>query len=196
MLRILLQQWPTFLVIDGIDECSDSREFLKSVWNFLSDFDCRVLLLSRPDLAFPHGYRSWAKPLWQVNLTTLDNSAVIRSFLRQRINAMTDEYLFGSDTVSDAIVDDVARRSDGMFLWTILLINYLECPALSPKERFETLQKASLLEGLSNLYNNILKTLDSRYKKQRHVAADIFKWLSYSLYPLGTEELRPVWRTI
>lgn len=190
VLRILMQQWPTFLVIDGVDECSDSSEFLNDLWNILTDLDCRVLLLSRPDLTFPPVYRTWTQPTWQMQLSTLDNSAGIQSFLRQRFNVMTDEFLFGHKVVDDAVVDDLAKRSNGMFLWATLLVNYLECPALSPMERFATLQEVSLLEGLGTLYNKILGTLERRYERQRHLAADTFKWISSSLYPLGLEELR------
>jgi hypothetical protein len=40
VLRILLQHCPTYLVIDGVDECSDSQEFLSALWKILVDEDC------------------------------------------------------------------------------------------------------------------------------------------------------------
>lgn len=189
MLRLLVQHWPTFLLIDGVDECSDSGQFLKDLWEILTGLDCRVLLLSRPNLGFPRHYRFKNTELWQIHLSAGDNAAYIRLFLRQHLNEMADESLFGSKTVDDNLVDDLTQRSNGMFLWASLLLKYLECPALSPLERYVTLQKANLLEGLSNLYNKILGTLGNSYERQKHVAADTFKWLSFSLYSLGTEEL-------
>jgi hypothetical protein len=48
VLRILLQQCQTYLVIDGVDECTDSSAFLSTLSQIMVEVDCKVLLLSRP----------------------------------------------------------------------------------------------------------------------------------------------------
>lgn len=186
ILRILMQGWPTFLVIDGVDECLDSSHFLSRLWEILLDLDCRVLLLSRPNLTFR--YSNWDTQEWQMQLSTTDNTEGIRSFLRCQFDLMTDELLFGHGAIDNAVAGDLAQRSNGMFLWARLLVGYLKCPALSPMERFAIIREANLLEGLSRLYKKTLDTLERCYERQRHLAADVFKWLSFSLYPLGLEE--------
>ena len=190
VLKILLQQWPAFLVIDGVDECSDSTDFLRNLWAILNESDCKILLLSRPNLEFPHSYQthSGLTDSWQIHLNRSQNTEAIRSCLRYDLNVLTSLSLF-SRNIDDGLVAELAQRSNGMFLWAKLLVNYLECPALTRRERMVVLEDANLLEGLETLYNTILNTLERCYARQKQVAADLFKWMTFSLYPMGSEEL-------
>lgn len=188
VLKLLVQQWPTVFIIDGIDECVDEARLLSNLWTNLHNIDCRVLLLSRPNVIFPYYYRALGDR-WQIQLNPAENKSSIRVFLGNCFDIMACEGLFADVKISDALLDDVASRSDGMFLWARLLVNYLESPALSPHERLNVLQQAKLLEGLRGLYNRILLTMRASNPKQSQVAASIFKYVSGSVYPLSPTEL-------
>ena len=83
----------------------------------------------------------------------------------------------------------VAARSSGMFLWAKLLVNYLNSPALSPNDRFKVLAGVQHLEGIDNLYQSILQKVVQKFKKEKQLAMNIFKWLTFALYPLSIDEL-------
>ena len=190
VLKLLMQQCPTYLVLDGIDECVDYRELLVRMSDLLMTFDCRVLMLSRPDVTFPWSYRVKSNSSWLAQLNTSDNMAGVGPFLHRRLGLMADQALFGNHEIDPDLIDDLTTRSQGVFLWAIVLTKYLECPALSPNERIHTMKTANLLQDMAQLYNRILETLAKSYENKKQVAIDIFRWTAFSLYPLGVTELR------
>lgn len=190
VIRILLQQHPCFLVIDGIDECVDYEELLRRFSDLMAAFDCRTLMLSRPDIEFPWRYRVKSSPDWLIRLNTTENRDDIESFLRLQIDRLADHGLLGHQQPDPGMPAQLAKRSEGMFLWPTVLVRYLHCPALSPDERNHILSNASLLQDMAQLYNHILGTLQNRYERQRQVAVSIFRWTAFSLYNLGPEELQ------
>jgi hypothetical protein len=181
VLRLLLRQFPTYLVFDGIDECIDHGTFLSKLCEICQTSDTRALLLSRPNLVFPLRYRLGRN--WAVHLSMTHNSPDIRLFLADAFLTLTDEGLFGQLPLAEASLDEVMQRADGMFLWARLLVNFLESPALTPQERHTTISEINLLEGIERLYSGILSTLTKAFPKERQVAANIFKWVFAALYP-------------
>jgi hypothetical protein len=190
LLRFLLEQSLTFVVVDGVDECSDSRYFLSKLQELMTRFPCRILLLSRPELKFPYGFSRGGNISWEMLLNASDNAKSIGAFLWMRLDDLVNEDLFGDYLIEEDVVNDLTGRANGMFLWATLLINYLDCPALSPYERIAVLQEGSLLEGLGAIYNRILQVIGRAYREQQDLASEILKWISTSVYPLELEELR------
>lgn len=76
-----------------------------------------------------------------------------------------------------------------MFLWARLFVNYLYSPALTPRERVSALTKPAQLEGIDNLYDRILSLLGKNNEREKAVAGDVIRWISGTLYPLGTRSL-------
>ena len=56
VLSLLLRQHSTFLVIDGLDECQDVDALLDTMAELCRTSDCRVILVSRPDLKVTNQY--------------------------------------------------------------------------------------------------------------------------------------------
>ena len=189
-LLLLLAHARTYIIIDGVDECSDHSIFWRRIMGIATTTEVKIVLLGRPDIEIPRSYRKLDSPKWQVTFHSADNQHAIQAFLQQQLRDLQDDDLFGDQELSDEIIIDLAIRANGMFLWAQLLILYLECDALSPLERHKTLRNANLIEGLSRVYNKILETLRTRYAKQKQVAADIFRWLSASVCPINPAELR------
>ncbi|KAK0706899.1 hypothetical protein B0T26DRAFT_756329 [Lasiosphaeria miniovina] len=51
---ILLRQHPSFLVFDGIDECSEPARFLEELRSICIEHDYRAVLLGRPSVEMPY----------------------------------------------------------------------------------------------------------------------------------------------
>jgi hypothetical protein len=185
VLTLLMEQYPTYLVFGGVDECVDSGPLLSKVFEVCQIVDSKVLLLSRPNQVFPISYRRVRDHLWVVQLPTLDNTEDIRSFLGENLENMFLEELFGEKPLPETVLADIIIRSNGMFLWARLLLNYLYSPALTPRERYEAVLLVNLLEGIERLYLKILDALGGQFQREKEVAADIFKWISASCYPLS-----------
>ena len=153
------------LLIDCIDECFDRHYFLGKLRDLGLGIDCRVHLLSRPDIIIPFTYRRCVDSTWQLRLSTGDNSDSVRSFLRKWIDEMTNEILLGSNTFHNNTIDDLMRRAKGLFLWAKLLPSHRDCRALSPSERFTTMQNTNFLKGLGSLCNKLLDVLGRGFEK-------------------------------
>jgi hypothetical protein len=175
VLKVLLRQSPTFLVIDGVDECTDKDILLTKVYDLCQVTDCRVLFLSRPNISFPWCFPRKESECRKFFLNHLHNLKDIESYLLVSFDRMASDDLFGRREIPSTMLQNVSRRANGMFLWAKLLVNYLHSEALSPYERLSTISDASLLEGLDGLYHGILLMLSQRYKKEKIVAADIFR---------------------
>ncbi|KAF2093930.1 hypothetical protein NA57DRAFT_80935 [Rhizodiscina lignyota] len=197
LVDILLRQYPTYMVIDAVDECDEPEMFLGFIKKLCRSHDCRVLLLSRPTLTLSPDstFESFDKPEdWDSRvfpLTGTLNFDDIRNFLEAHIRRMSYRGLFGKPRrlAIEESAEEVARRANGMFLWARLYVNYLESPAVTPRERLLALTKPTHLEGIDTLYDRILKTLEKSNVREKAVAADVIQWLSASVYPLDTRTL-------
>lgn len=50
LLGIMLRRYPTFIVIDAVDECDEPDKLLEYLLGLCKTHDCRMLLLSRPTI--------------------------------------------------------------------------------------------------------------------------------------------------
>lgn len=190
ILRMLIRQHPTFLLIDGVDECNDSISFLGILRDLSQANDCRVLLLSRPTISF--SMFSTTLNIAQVEtcifwLPKTLNFEDIKAFLEQQISGVASNSLFGPQQRIDIekISTELAGYANGIFLWARLIVNYLSCAAVTPFERMEVIEHPSDFEGLEQLYDRILEVLGTSNEKERSVAKLIFQLISHSLVPLG-----------
>jgi hypothetical protein len=190
ILALLLRQHSTFLVIDGIDECSDPHLFLTLLSKLCRRSDVRVLLFTRPGLDIPLDYQKWASHLPHVvSLDDSSNQADIESYLASNLNQMADQGYFGVN-MDRAHIQAVPNHSNGSFLWASMLLKYLRAPDFLPDERKVSLEQSHLLEGLESLYRLILIGLERRSFEQKRIAADAFRWLSLSIKRLCVPALQ------
>jgi hypothetical protein len=181
LLSLLLRQHSTFLVIDGIDECSDIELFLTLLPEICRKSDTRVLLFSRPNIKIPLSYQKWASDAPHIiSLDEPQNTPDIETYLIESLNGMADQGFFGI-SMDRSLISHVAGRSNGVFLWASLLLKYLQSPSLSPDERRAALENFHQLEGLGALYRGILTSLDRQPAREKRVAVDIFRWLALSI---------------
>ncbi|PSN68713.1 hypothetical protein BS50DRAFT_490737 [Corynespora cassiicola Philippines] len=181
VLSLLLRQHSTFLVIDGVDECNDVETFLTLLPEVCRKSDTRAILFSRPSIEIPLEYQKWASDSPHiVSLSEEDNVADIEACVTESLNRMADQGFFGI-SMDRTLIQNVARKSDGTFLWASLLLKLLQSPVLSPNERRVALEQAQYLEGVEALYHNIFSILDQQPQNEKQTSADAFCWLSSSI---------------
>lgn len=185
LLGLLLQLHPVYIVIDGIDECQDPDAFKRHILEISKPYDCRILLLGRPTIPFPSDCC--------LKLTEALNQEDIEHFLHENLKRLYTTGLLGFESWESSDLDKLAtlaaKHANGMFLWARLLVNYLDCPALTPRERLQSLKQHSKFPGIENLYGQILKLVIKSGEKNAEVTSDIIGWLSGAMYPLNNDVL-------
>ncbi|KAI8628018.1 hypothetical protein F5Y19DRAFT_439227 [Xylariaceae sp. FL1651] len=189
-LRLLLTRVDRlFWVIDGIDECHDYLDFFQyvkelcNIPNFLS-----LALFSRPSLDIP---RDLDQNLYRLDLHTSMNFEPIKTFLGPKMKDLLADGVISSDKDVEDVTNRIASRANGMFLWVRLLLDYLQSPNLSLRQRRDGIQDLNRLEGLDSLYHEILTSLEqSSWWAARFNMIRAFHFVSYAERPLDVDELK------
>ncbi|GAB1317800.1 NACHT domain-containing protein [Madurella fahalii] len=187
ILKLFLERYPsTALVFDGIDECSVPRNFLDKLYAICWSSHCRLLLFSRPNVAVP---LTWQHRCRHIRLQLGANTHDIAAYVRPRMEQLVTSELIPALDI-ELSVSQIAQRANSLFLWARVLMDYLECPALTPGERLRAISHLNLLEGLNPLYTEILDTIQTKFREERDAAYRAFRWIAVAHRPLKVSELR------
>ncbi|KAJ3539608.1 hypothetical protein NM208_g5417 [Fusarium decemcellulare] len=116
---------------------------------------------------------------------------ISRTFLRPRVWALSQDGVITLGENLEQLVILLATRASGMFLWARLLIEYLQSPYLSIRQRREAIEDLNRLQGLDSLYQEILRSLEqSSWQAARYNIIRAFQFVSYAPRPLHVDELR------
>jgi hypothetical protein len=190
ILSLLLRQHPTFLVIDGIDDCSDVETFFTSLARLCRGSDTRAIVFSRPNIKIPLEYQKWASDAPHIlGLTSKHNAVAIQQYLVYGLSLMADQGFFGI-SMDRSLIAQVARSANGEFLWASMLLNLLQTTVLTSEERLAILQNIQSLEGLEPLYGVMLNALARRPQYEKRIIADAFRWLSFPINRMCASALR------
>ncbi|RYP78188.1 hypothetical protein DL771_000665 [Monosporascus sp. 5C6A] len=88
------------------------------------------------------------------------------------------------------MVQHVAKRAEGMFLWARVMVAYLNSPALTRERRIDTIMEQTPrgLERLEDLYCRIQDRIDSLDGPSRELAHKALLWVAYA--QLSSPELK------
>jgi hypothetical protein len=191
ILQILLRQIvPTTLVFDGVDECPDSESFFKCIREVTREADhVSLLFFSRPTIKLSPYF---PKDHYSLDLAESQNLSDMTSFATPKIEELLESGALAKVAALTAqqIAHKIARRANGMFLWTYLFIDYLQSPALTMRERWDGLENLNRLEGLDALCSKILASLKDRYHgKARTNIKRAFQWVAHAFRPLRIVKL-------
>lgn len=190
-LRLLLShERQTVLVFDGIDESSDANILIKMLRGLqLSAYDCKFVLFSRPSIQLPAEFTA---PSTAIHLGQSHNISDQKSWLRPRISELWEYGILSSQESSvDEVVENIVSRSDGMFLWTSLIAEYLDSAALSTNQKLDAIKNLNRLKGLDSLYDVIISSLiQNSHKQAQSNIIQIFLWVLGAYRPLSIEELQ------
>ncbi|KAH0542496.1 hypothetical protein FGG08_003092 [Glutinoglossum americanum] len=181
------------LVFDGIDECADKEAFLKDLYDITNGADyCFILLSGRPTVTLPQFFGSGSS---LIDLAASQNLRDIECYLKPKFRELLDSGALTATRGGDLeeIVQRVSSRANGMFLWATLLVEYLQSPALTIRQRQDAIENLNRLEGLDALYGAILQTLQLRFPmKARLNIRRAFQWVARACRPLHINELQTV----
>ncbi|UKZ82608.1 hypothetical protein TrVFT333_010401 [Trichoderma virens FT-333] len=174
-----------YLVLDGLDECENSRELVEKLRLLAAQQTTRLALFCRPTLT----WLSKRISSLQIISIGLSNKDDIQRYLRQSLKDMKNEGLLAKSLDYKEVAKMLARRADGMFLWTRLMVTYLNSPALYPAQRTQAISEMDNPEGLEVMYERILRLIEGSNKAMHRLAGQSFLWLSYGKRPLIPAEL-------
>ena len=182
VLTLLLRQHPAFLVLDGIDECSDVDLLLRCITDLCRKSDTRVILFSRPHIKVPNEYYKWATDApYIVALDDSNNRHDVEAYLVETLHDLADQGYFGI-SLNRSLINTIVQRCKGNFLWASSLLRYLQSPILTPDQRRAKLESPHELDGLDAIYSQILALLESRPEAENTFIAGIFRLLTFGIH--------------
>ena len=179
---------PIFWIIDGLDESESATQIISSISKIPASVPLRVLLTSRKLPAISTALNRAATTSEVVDINVDDNQRDIRIHLEKEAT-----YMRGSSRFQQDVVNQVAQRAEGSFLWASLAMQ--ECLESQGHVDIERIFD-EIPSGMEALYRrmefNIAKlTRDS----EKSLARAILIWTTYGRRPLHRDELLRVLRS-
>ena len=176
----------TFIVIDGVDDCRDQASFFRRLRVFQSIPSCHIMLLCRPTV---NASKELSRKHFQYRLKRGENYSDIEEYVRPHIVEMIESGMIPHGHDAKDLVWQIVQRSSSLFLWAKLMINYLECIALTPRDRADAIINITSFEGLDNIFEKIILSIRSKPSRQQETAFRVFQLLKVSYRPLTVDEL-------
>jgi WD40 repeat protein len=172
-----------YWVIDALDECADLVSFFEIVLTKLDrSVPLRILVTSRQTSEIERRIAILGHDQVRAELiSTADTKADIESLVRARAHALIVE----SEAHRAALAERILGKSEGSWLWTVLVLNELS-DSHSEEEIRQVL--AEVPKGMEDLY---LRTLDlmSQARRGKRLAKAILAWVTIVTRPLTVKEL-------
>lgn len=173
-----------YIVIDGLDECSDGNVFFDTILPSVPQFSSlRLLIMSRETLTFTYRETSLNSPLSFIRLSLTDGDTLpdLRTIVGARIRSMG--IVPAGD--HDSLVSDILMKSKGSFLWTCLVLEEL-ASCHTTKEIGRVLDDVP--KGMESLYKRTLKRMEL-LQRGKTLAKAILRWTACSIRPMTVSEL-------
>ena len=179
--RALRAAFDAVILIDGLDECQDCDVFLPEILSLCQKANIKALFTSRRDEQIAQYLRS--SPT--IEIIQFDIQRDIEAFSAFKIARSAR---LSHPLVKDKILEALASRHEGMFLWVVLMLKELKA-CVSVEDVQSTLNR--LPTGLEAVYAAIVDRLE---KTLRHGAIEVGRkvlaWVLGSARPLSMDELR------
>ncbi|KAJ8108903.1 hypothetical protein OPT61_g7845 [Boeremia exigua] len=187
-----------FVVFDALDECPKQNR--QAILGFIAKLvtrstSCRmkVFVTSRRETDIAEAFSRNHVPT--VQILAEDVAADIKMFVRSKVDELRagkdGKVLYvTSDELTETIVETLARKADGMFLWVNLQLDNL-CRA-SEVRRDREVESAlnSLPNNLPQTYVRILDRIKQQHTSMRDLALKCLAWTFYARRPLSNQELQ------
>lgn len=173
-----------FWIIDAVDECLDSTERLS---NILAKIDpslpLRILITSRESADLETTISAMGPKRC---FSTVISPADTLSDIRLLIEKQADSMIAGASISRNALVSEILQKSNGSFLWTVLVLKELS------RAHGETETRHILDEvpgEMKALYLRCIENM-SRASRGKALAKAILYWVICSMRPLTVGELQ------
>lgn len=179
---VLIETFRHYWVIDALDECSAAeRRNYDNLFSMLSKIDSRVLLkvfiTSRPSSDLERLLAPL--PVVADQITTENSYSDIRLYVETYSEDLPEE-------TRDDLIDRIVEKSNGCFLWTVLVMQQLQ-DVYSSEETEKVLEE--IPQEMEPLYHRNLQIMSNNHRTKR-LAMTILRWTVCAIRPLTVDELK------
>jgi hypothetical protein len=160
-----------FLLIDGLDEFEGKYTALVTLLLGLQDkSSAKLCLSSRPETALIRQLGSFPS----LRLQDL-NYRDIEHFVREELTACA--HVFKDDTDFRLLIDDVAERAEGVFLWAVLVCKSL-VSGYEARDDEKTIKRrlAAVPAGLEELFAHMFSSIEREHREYLTRCFFLLKW--------------------
>lgn len=179
-LCLLVEQ--TWLVIDGVDELDEPQDAVQQLLRISSSpgHALRLAMLSRsiPNIEKLHA----AGDFHRIDVQPWNVERDIRAYIESKSRDLP----LDDDYSREIVIEEVAAKSDGMFLWSRLVMEDL-ASATCLADIKQTLRQCP--SGVSGIYDRFLTSLSSQSIPRQRLARDLLRWVCCTFRPLNISEL-------
>jgi hypothetical protein len=170
-----------YLVLDGIDESSETAMTLREILALACASNVRLLFASRDTFDTRSTLSTYATLKLMPALVRDD----INVFLRQELSHLA--VYFEQEDLVDLTFDRLCSAADGSFLWAHLIMQTLrKAPNV---EEFLSMTR-QLPKDLESIYRNTLQALESEPTSIQDLARNLLCWVCFVMRPLRWRELQ------
>ncbi|RYP11555.1 hypothetical protein DL765_007744 [Monosporascus sp. GIB2] len=170
-----------FWVVDALDECSNRN--LSTLGQMLSKIDIeiplRIFFTGRPGGQIERIFSQKNAPTLEIRTGSQGSLSDIAAYVRWRW--MPSE----EPAVTEQLLAEVLRKSNGIFLWASLILDRLE-EVYSLEDMQDIIQQVP--SEMDDFYMRIIRSVAE--SQSRELAKCILKWTTCAARPLSTEELK------
>ncbi|RYP71986.1 hypothetical protein DL771_004455 [Monosporascus sp. 5C6A] len=170
-----------FWVVDALDECSNRN--LSTLGQMLSKIDIdiplRTFFTGRTGGQIERIFSQQNAPILEIRTGSQGSLADIASYVRWRW--MPSE----EPAVTEQLLAEVLRKSNGIFLWASLILDRLE-DAYTLEDMQDIIQQVP--SEMDDFYTRIIKSVAA--SQNAELAKCILKWTTCAARSLSTEELK------
>ncbi|PGH11162.1 hypothetical protein AJ80_07264 [Polytolypa hystricis UAMH7299] len=172
-----------YWVIDGLDECVDYASFLNTMLAKLdTSIPLRILITSRDTVDLAKCFSTIpAARLHSESISIEDTLPDIKRLVEAEAKSLAVD----DEDDREALVEKILRKSEGSFLWTVLVLRELS-QSYGDAEIKKTLDDVP--RDMEPLYHRTLELM-SQNSRGRKFAKTVLTWVSCATRPLTIEEL-------
>lgn len=168
-----------YWVVDAFDECRQGQELAKFLLRVEEKSRGMIKIFTTTREAYDN-YHIPESRIHEHNINTDD----IQSDISRYLNAHTFEAPGASLTEREALSALILSKSNGCFLWVILILENLR-KIVGTQARLRALEE--IPPGMDQLYARIARTMSD---KERAISRTILTWVTLAIRPLTTTELK------
>ncbi|RWA13325.1 hypothetical protein EKO27_g1772 [Xylaria grammica] len=181
----LLSRDKIYIILDGLDECADLPTNLSLLLQPPRELKFLNLVCFSRDTVIPHLKKEI--PRYEIRIGQLNLDDIYRYSLLE-LRCFVQDQILPDGIDFEGVATSLSQRSDGMFLWARLMVQYLRSPNLLISERIEAISETNLPENLDKMYSRILSLASKSPKRAARVKC-ILSWLYQSIRPVNVLEL-------
>ncbi|KFZ25020.1 hypothetical protein V502_00512 [Pseudogymnoascus sp. VKM F-4520 (FW-2644)] len=183
---VLIHYSKTYIIIDALDECTDSdgtrSELLTILRNLQAKADISLMATSRLVTRIKQSFQGF--PMLEIRASDADVTRFVAGHIHRLPKCVQRD-----PELQAEILDGIILAVDGMFLLARLHVESLRgnMTKKAIRSTLKNLPKGST--ALNEAYNEAIKRIESQLPEESKLAKDVLSWITYAERQLTTKEL-------